>query len=101
MTSVSAAGQKPRREGKPGNSPHGNFKNIVETPIPFLVVRYNKLQSFPQKISTGCGPAKQCLQRLKFNGNCSEQLYPVQPFPSCETVSAEDPYNKSLHHHKS
>jgi len=34
---------------------------------------------------------QQCLQRLKLDGNRSEQLYPVQPLPSCAIVSAKIP----------
>jgi len=40
----------------------------------------------------------QWLQYLKFGGNRSEQLYSVQPLPSCATVLVNVPFNKSLHH---
>jgi len=41
---------------------------------------------------------QQWLQRLTFYGNWAEQLYSVQPLPSCATVSINAPFNKSLHH---
>jgi len=40
--------------------------------------------------------AQKWLQRLTFDGNCVEQLYSVQPLPSCTTISIYSLFNKSL-----
>jgi len=39
---------------------------------------------------------QQWLQRFTFDGNCAEQLYSVQPLPSCTSISINAFYNKSL-----
>jgi len=48
------------------------------------------------RLDIGLLDAQARLQRLTFGGNCVEQLYSVQPLPSCATVSDNVLFNKSL-----